>query len=91
MTTNQFYFALLVLGSFTGFGLAIAISFPFLPLRSSSAQDRSAAKFLAAPAADAVFLLVPVNGVGGDGKVVRCKDDGSYWRCAEVKNAGRSE
>ena len=27
MTTNQFYFVLLVLGSFTSFGLAIAISY----------------------------------------------------------------
>jgi hypothetical protein len=27
MTTNQFYFALLALGSFTGFGLFLAVSY----------------------------------------------------------------
>jgi hypothetical protein len=31
-----------------------------------------------------------VDIVGGEGKVVRCKDDGTCWRCFEVKNAGRS-
>jgi hypothetical protein len=71
-------------------GLAVAITLPFLPARPSSAEG-SAAKFLAAPASDTVFLLGPLDGLGGDGRVVRCKDDGSDWRCAEVKNAGRSE
>ena len=71
-------------------GLAVAITLPFLPARSSSAQG-TATRFLAAPAADTVFLVGPVDGVGSDGRIVRCKDDGTYWRCAEVKNAGRSE
>jgi len=71
-------------------GLAVAIAVQFLPARSSSAQG-SVARFLAAPVADTVFLIGPIDGVGGEGKVVRCKDDGTYWRCAEVKNAGRSQ
>jgi hypothetical protein len=37
-----------------------------------------------------VFFQGQIDVVGGEGKVVRRKDDGTYWRCFEVKNAGRS-
>jgi len=71
-------------------GTGMAIAAALLPGSSMSADDPKTARFLAAPTADTVFFQGQVDIVGGEGKVVRCKDDGTYWRCFEVKNAGRS-
>lgn len=73
-------------------GIGMAIAAALLPGSSMSADDPKTARFLAAPTADTVFFQGQgqVDIVGGEGKVARCKDDGTYWRCFEVKNAGRS-
>ncbi len=73
-----------------GIGVIAAVVLPFLPGSSLRADDPKIPRFLAVPTADTVFLLGQVDLVGGEGKVVRCKDDGTYWRCVEVKNSGRS-
>ena len=71
-------------------GIGMAIAAAFLPGSSMSADDPKTPRFLAAPIADTVFFQGQIDVVGGEGKVVRCKDDGTYRRCFEVKNAGRS-
>jgi hypothetical protein len=42
-----------------------------------SADDPKTPRFLAAPTADSVFFQGQIDVVGGEGKVVRCKDDGT--------------
>jgi hypothetical protein len=71
-------------------GIGMAIAAVLVPGSSMSADDPKTPRFLAAPTADTVFFQGQVDIVGGEGKVVQCKDDGTYWRCFEVKNAGRS-
>ncbi len=71
-------------------GIGMAIVAALLPGSSMSADDPKTPRFLAAPTADTVFFQGQVDIVGGEGKVVRCTDDGTYWRCFEVRNAGRS-
>jgi len=71
-------------------GFVVATVLPFPSTTSTRADDKNAPRFLAAPAPDTVFFQGQIDIVGGEGKIVRCKDDGSFWRCAEVKHGGRS-
>jgi hypothetical protein len=62
----------------------------FSPGKLNERRRPEDSEVLAAPTADTVFFQGQIDVVGGEGKVVRCKDDGTYCRCFEVKNAGRS-
>jgi len=58
----------------------VAVALTFFPGSSSRADDPRTPRFLAAPTADTVFFMGEVDIVGSEGKVVRCKDVGTYWR-----------